>query len=113
MGDKLKLQHQNDKRGFSDLQWLNEFYAFLQGETPAGIRFTRGHKPEMSAKKAFSIIWYLQEHFPVFPANIEICNNCDRLFDYDMGGIYWESKGKFFCGVCDHLVPENYDRGKR
>lgn len=58
-------------------------------------------------------IWYLQEHFPVFPDNFERCGECGRLYDTDCEGLYWETKGKHYCGSCSYKVPQNYDRGKR
>lgn len=80
---------------------------------PENIRLRNGHSPKMSPKKAMAIIWYLQEHMQVIPDTIERCDNCDGLFDRNESGLYWESKGKNFCGNCSHLVPQNYDRGKR
>ena len=113
MENEIKLLKNNSGRIAPDLEWVEEFYKFLQGEIPSGMRFGRGHKPKMSAKKAFSIIWYLQEHLPVFPDTIEVCWNCGYLFDADEEGLYWETKGRHYCCGCWHLVPENYDRGKR
>ncbi len=97
----------------NEIQRIEEFYNFLQGEIPEEIHLFRGHKPKLSPKKAFSIIWYLQEHFPLLPDHIERCDNCGNLFDTDCGGIYWESKGKHFCDACEYLVPDNYDKGKK
>lgn len=114
MKNEIVLLKNNDKRTDSDLDQINEFYRFLTGyEMPEGILFGRGHAPKMSEKKAFSIINYLQEHLSIFPDDIERCNVCGTLFDTGSSGIYWESKGKHFCGSCEYLVPENYDRGKR
>lgn len=110
---KIHLLKNNDNIDLSDLEWITEFYYFLQGEVPGSINMVRGHNPKMSAKKAMSIIWYLQEHFPLLPDNLEKCSNCDALFDTHSSGIYWETKGKHFCDGCMHLVPVNYDRGKK
>jgi hypothetical protein len=109
----IQLLKNNEKRTDTDLEWVTEFYEFLQGHLPDSIGMGRGHQPKMSAKKAWSVIWYLQEHFPIIPDQIEKCSNCDNLFDSWSGGIYWETKGKHFCDSCSYLVPENYDRGKR
>ncbi len=113
MKNEIKLLKNNNNRTDSDLEWIDEFYRFLQGEIPENISICRGHKPNMSAKKANTIIWYLQEHFSIFPDTIEKCSNCNSLFDTNSEGIYWETKGKSFCGGCDHLVPYNFDRGKK
>lgn len=108
----IKLQRNNDNRNDTDIEWVREFYNFLQGKSPDGISIGKGHKPAMTDKKAYSIIWYLQEHFPVFPDNIERCSICSELYDTDCEGLYWETKGKHYCGNCSYQVPQNYDRGK-
>jgi hypothetical protein len=113
MKNEIKLLKNNDERTDSDLEWVDEFYQFLQGVIPESIHVSRGHKVKLSPKKAMSIIWYLQEHFPVLTDTIESCHNCKGLFDSANSGIYWETKGRHYCGGCDHLVPENYDKGKR
>ena len=103
---------ENEKKA-SDIELIDEFYSFLQGICPDSITLKRGDQPKLTSKKAFTIIWYLQEHFPLLPDNIEQCWNCDSLFDTDRGGLYWESKGRHYCDGCEHLVPENYDNCKR
>jgi len=108
-----KNHHQQNKQGWTDLEWIDEFYKFLKGEVPEGIHIRRCNKPELSHKKAKTIIWYLQEHMRILPDNIEKCHNCKEFFDTHSEGIYWETKGKNYCGGCSDLVPENYDRGKR
>ena len=113
MENEINLLKNNDERKLTDIEWINEFYDFLQGFEPHGMILPRGHKPKMSAKKAFSIIWYLQEQFPILPDRIEKCSNCDCLYDTWSEGLYWETKNKFFCGNCSYLVPEHYDKGKR
>ncbi len=113
MEKEIKLLKNNDHRTDTDLQWITEFYNFLQGNIPKNIHFVRGHKPKMTAKKAMAIIWYLQEHFSILPDYIEQCDSCNNLFDSDSEGIYWETKGKHYCGGCDHIVPWNYDKGRK
>jgi len=114
----IKFQDNNHiethREKWTDLEWLGEFYNFLQGEdVPKEIFLKKSHIPKMSKKKAMSIIWYLQEHLRILPDYIEQCSVCGSLYNSWSEGIYWETKGKFFCGACDYLVPENYDKGKR
>lgn len=114
MRDHIKLLKDNRGINDSDLDKLSEFYRFLTGEEmPESIRMGRGHVPKMSEKKAYSIIWYLQEHLSVFPDNIDRCNSCGELYDNWIEGIYWETKGKHYCGGCCYQVPYNYDRGRK
>ena len=112
MRKKIDILKNNDKKNWDDLRLIEEFYKFLQGDAPDEISFSRGYQPKLSHKKAFSIIYYLQEHFPVLPDHIEQCWNCGGLFDTNCSGLYWESKFRHYCDSCMHLVPENYDRGK-
>jgi hypothetical protein len=111
MHKRITLLKNNDKKDWTDLEWIDEFYNFLQGERPESL--SREFKPKLNRNQAFRIIWYLQEHFPLLPDTIEKCWSCGGLFDSASEGIYWETKGRHYCGGCDHLVPENYDRGKR
>lgn len=114
MNNEIKLLRNNDNRTDSDIEKVREFYRFLTGEEmPEKISMGRGHAPKMSEKKAFSIIWYLQEYLSVFPDTIERCNSCGELYDSNREGIYWETKGKHFCGGCCDQVPYNYDRGRK
>lgn len=101
--NEIKLLNNNDNRDWSDLEWVQEFYSFLQGEVPGGLHFSRGHAPNLSQKKAFSIIWYLQEHFPIIPDRIEKCDVCGQLFDIYAQGHYDEKKGKSYCYMCDDV----------
>lgn len=112
MGNKLNLIKNNTPfKERKDLEWVNEFYQFLQGKSiPENITIAKAHQPKMSNNKAMTIIWYLQEHFAVIPDNIEKCDVCKELFDADNEGIYWEAKGKHFCESCEYLVPSNYNK---
>jgi len=92
------------------IEQINEFYEFLQGECPEKLCFKRGHQPKLNDKKSFAIIYYLQEYFKIFSDTIEKCDNCKELFDTRNEGLYWESKGKNYCGGCSDNVPVNYDR---
>lgn len=113
MKNEITLIKNNAKKEQDDVEWIQGFYNFLKGEVPETMTLRRGHQPKMSEKKAFSIIYYLQEHLPVFPDRIERCDTCGFLFDSYSEGLYWESKGKHYCGSCEYLVPENYDNCKR
>jgi len=114
MYNEIKLLKNNDKRTDSDIEKVREFYRFLTGEEmPEKISMGRGYAPKMSEKKAFSIIWYLQEHLSIFPDTIERCSVCGELFDTNSEGLYWETKGKHYCNGCCDIVPYNYDRGLR
>ena len=114
MEKEIKLLKNNHNRTDSDVEKLSEFYRFLTGEEmPSGIKMKRGTAPIMTEKKAFAVIWYLQEHLPVFPDHIERCDSCGEIFDSWSEGLYWESKGRHYCGGCYDQVPENYDNNNR
>ncbi len=111
-GVMINLLKNNDERTDSDTEWIEEFYCFLKGVVPEGMEMGRTNMLRLSKKKAFSIIWYLQEHFPILPDHIEVCWNCDSIFDVYSEGLHWETKNRHYCGSCTHLVPEHYDRGR-
>lgn len=100
MKQEIKLLKNNDNKKVDDLERIDEFYRFLQGNVPDGIRLKRGHKPKLSEKKAFAIIWYLQEHLPILPDMIERCDKCGELYDSYSSGYHSEKKGKCFCDGC-------------
>jgi len=90
-----------------------EFYEFLQGIS-VPERFTLKHKPKLSAKKAFTIIYTLQEHLHILPDCFEKCEGCDMLFDSEREGLMlddqYELNGKtlpkkYWGNWCDSCVP--------
>lgn len=99
MDNKIKLLKNNDNRTDKDLEWVEEFYEFLKGNSPDVIN---DGKPmvKLSPNKAFKIIWYLQEHFAILPDNIEQCSICKDLYDSYSSGYTSELKGKCFCDNC-------------
>lgn len=96
---QIKLLKNNDNRTDTDLEWVDEFYHFLQGISPENIN---DGKPmvKLPKQKAFNIIWYLQEHFPLLPDTIEQCSFCKDLYDSYSSGYHSELTGKFYCDSC-------------
>ena len=94
MQNEINLIKNNDKRDWSDMEWVKEFYEWLQKEPAENITT----KPiGLSPKKAFEVIYYLQEQFPLLPDKIEKCDVCNELFDSYSQGHSCEAKGKHFC----------------
>lgn len=106
---EIKILKNNHHRDWEDIQWINEFYEFLQGNIPEEITLARGHNPNLSKNKAFAIIWYLQEHFPVLPDRIDKCDVCHELYDSWSSGHYSEKQQKCFCSYCDTYENEKED----
>lgn len=99
--NEINLLRNNDNRTDSDIEKIREFYSFLTGNVmPEKISMGRGEAPKMSGKKAFAIIWYLQEHLPVFPDHFERCYNCGEIYDTYYDGSCVEEVGKTLCGSC-------------
>ncbi len=98
MENEITLLRNNNHREWSDKEWIDEFYLFLQGDVPDGIEIRNPVK--LSPKKAMSIIWYLQEHFSILPDNIEQCSVCKDLYDSQATGYHSEIKDKLYCGIC-------------
>jgi hypothetical protein len=104
--DGVYLQKNNDNRDWTAEEWMNEFYEFLK--TGEADKIHVEHKPMLNEDQAFSIIWYLQEHFPLLPDNIDQCDVCKGLYNSHSTGYYTENgneHGNSFCGACDYLAP--------
>lgn len=101
MKNKIKLQYTNTdaEKSKTDLDWLEEFKDFLQGKLPDGMSIHEEIK--LSPTQAYSVIWYLQEHLRVFPDGIEMCCDCNQLYDSYSEGCYYEIEEKFYCGACE------------
>lgn len=95
MTNKIKLLKPGDADHADDLERLRAFYEYLQGP---GMNLGR--------KRAFEVIYYLQEHLPVFPDSIEKCSVCGSLFDTYFQGHHSEKNNKFYCYGCSHLSPD-------
>lgn len=77
------------------IEQTNELYAFLQGTCPKGIHMK---PPRLSQRSAFNIIWFLQEHMGILPANHEKCCSCGDLFNSSSeGGSY---RDRHYCDDC-------------
>ena len=71
---------------------IDVLYKYLQGiELPEGVSCKM---PKLSANKAFSVIWFLQEVLRCLPDTIEQCDGCKELFDTDRGGIIIDDQWK-------------------
>lgn len=99
MSNKINLLNNNDNKIKSDIEWVRDFYYNLK-------------EKGLSNKKAFSVIYYLQEHLPVFPDHIEQCSNCGDIYDTYSQGHHSEMKGKFYC--CESCEPARlYEKEQR
>ena len=77
---------------------VEEFYEFLQGTSPKDIHIKFPIK--LSKNKAFSIIYYLQEHLRIIPDNFEQCCVCKEIRNSREEGVYIEKKEKWYCDNC-------------
>jgi hypothetical protein len=82
----------------SDLDWINCFYKWLQGEKPEHCNYTI--KGALTEDQAWSVIYYLQELLPVLPEYIERCDVCGELFDERDEGYYFSFDGTNCCPAC-------------
>lgn len=94
---QIKLLKNNDEKDWSDIEWITEFYNFLQGDIPETIKLGRGNKPKLTPEQANTVIWYLQEHFPLLPDQIDQCDTCKSYYDSYSQGHYSELTGKCYC----------------
>lgn len=99
-----RLLKNNEKRDWLEIEWVNEFYEFLKGELPEWVNTS----PKLNHRKAFSVIYYLQEKFPIINEYIEKCDVCNELYNSYEEGLYIEKpyKGNYhFCNSCMEDVP--------
>lgn len=83
------------------LESVEVLYQMLRGgELPDGMTMPRGHQPRLTAKKAMSVIWFLQEQMGLIPDHYEACSVCEDLFDTWSEGTYVQSECKHYCGNC-------------
>lgn len=109
---EIKLLKNNDEKDWPDIEWITEFYNFLQGEIPETIRLGRGNKPKFTPAQANTVIWYLQEHFALLPDHIDQCDNCKQYYDTHSQGHYSELTYKSYC--CESCEPPGlYEREQR
>ena len=78
------------------LEQTEELYKFLQGEVPEGIHIK--HPTKLSERKAFTIIWFLQEHLRLIPDDYERCCSCGSLYDTGCGGGI--KRNRCYCEGC-------------
>jgi hypothetical protein len=85
------------------LEQVDALYQFLTGRIPvgSGIEMGRGGQPKLTPRKAFAVIWFLQEHLHILPDCYEACTCCGNLFDSDCAGHLCEQTGKSYCDNCD------------
>jgi hypothetical protein len=83
------------------LEKTRELYDLLIGRSiPDG--FHLGNPPKLSPKKAFTVIYMLQERYHVIPDHFEQCCECKQIFDDWAEGIHSEKAGKHWCGSCSN-----------
>ena len=78
------------------MEQIEELYQFLQGICPEGIYIK--HPPRLSKRKAFNVIWFLQEHLRILPDNYEQCCSCGDLYDVNGEGGY--HRDRLYCDPC-------------
>ena len=93
MNRQINLIKNNDIENLTDMERVEKFYDYLREDL------------KLSPKKAFHVIYYLQEHLPVFPDQIEQCSVCKSLYDSYSQGHHSEVNDKFYCYGCEHLAP--------
>lgn len=90
-----------EQRGEVTLEQVEKFYKFLQGELPDGVHVKP--RPRLSSRRAFDVIWYLQEVMGLIPEHFERCITCGCLYDSNNEGHYDERNGHH-CDSCDSRI---------
>jgi len=95
-----------------EMKRINTLYEYLQGNLPNGVTC---YAPKLSKKKAFSVIWFLQEVINCLPQKFECCSICGDIYDSESEGHHSDLTGKSYCGNCfenDAPVTRCWDCGE-
>jgi hypothetical protein len=99
--DVLAGKHDED-----EMERLEMFYQYLQGNVPDEV----GCKsPKLTSKKAYEIIWFLQEISHFIPDKYERCDTCGDLFNAEAEGNHCEKYYKTHCGSCAYTNCKFYN----
>jgi hypothetical protein len=97
-----RAEHQKERQEQEcEYEAIRTFYRFLQGDVPEGYKVPRFRK--LTAKQAFTVIWFLQEACHLLPDSYEMCFNCESIFDSYSEGSYNEKSGRNYCDSCSDL----------
>jgi hypothetical protein len=91
----------NHVSGPTDLDRVEELFAFLQGTIPAGFTIPPDEIPHLTPEQAWTVIWYLGNLYWQVPDYIERCDECGDLYDTRSGGTYREEPPYHLCDNCD------------
>ena len=91
----------------NELELVQEFDEFLTGTCPDSITIKEGYPFGLTPEQAFSIIWYLQEHWRIISDRYERCSECGNIYHTESEGHHNEATLKDYCGWC--YDPE-YDK---
>jgi hypothetical protein len=81
------------------IERVEELFSFLQGNAVDGV--TCKSMPRLSSRKAFSVIYFLQEHMDLIPDHFEVCTTCRCLFDTEQEGRFIERTCRHYCDGCE------------
>lgn len=86
MERQTTLIKEHETEGMGDMQIIQKLYDFLTSK-----------RINIGKKKAFSVVYFLQEHVPVFPDNIEQCSVCGTIYDANSEGHHSVLTKKYYC----------------
>ena len=86
---------------------MNDLLRFLEGKfTPETVKIVdKSELPKLTPIQAWSVVYVLQEHFEILPEKFEQCDECGRIFDSEIDGIYTDDKVMFEDGEIAHGLP--------
>lgn len=91
-----------------DVQEL--FEMLTGGSLPDGMHLRE--QPKLSAKAAYGVIYFLQEHLRLLPDTIELCAECEQVYESDDGWSVsedgWDDHAETYTvkGVTPELMKE-------
>lgn len=78
------------------LEHVNALYEFLQGKTIEGVYIKPA--PKLSSRRAFDVIYFLQEYLGIIPDHFDRCCCCGEMYDSESEGTYY--RYRHYCDGC-------------
>lgn len=91
-----------DKR--DPVELCEQLYLLLQGVVPKGYHIKPAELPKLSPKKAWTVVWWVQNQHREFPDIVERCDVCQAFYNTECSGTFVDvdSGPRHFCDDCQY-----------
>lgn len=78
------------------LEHVKALYEFLQGKPVKGVYIKPA--PKLSSRRAFDVIYFLQEYLGIIPDIFDRCCSCGDMYNSEAEGTYY--RNSHYCDGC-------------